>query len=356
MKSSDAYQSALYVASQQQPDGAIPWFDGEHLDPWDHVEAAMALTATGLLPEARRAYRYAADTQRADGSWPMRVSGGAIQAAEADTNQCAYIAVGVWHYWLASADSAFVQGMWPTVRAAIEFVLSLQRPSGEIAWALSCDGRPAAEALLAGNSSTYQALRSAIALAGVLRQPEPDWELAASQLGHALRRHPELFADKSRYSMDWYYPVLAGAVTGPAAAQLIESRWTDFVISGWGIRCVADRPWVTGAETCELILALDACGQHERGLALLADVQHLRHDDGSYWTGYVLAADGSAGSEGTGAVWPVERTTWTAAAVVLAYDALSATSAANGIFRGAGLAPVPPWTGAGCGCRSLVSQ
>jgi hypothetical protein len=35
--------------------------------------------------------------------------------------------------------------------------------------------------------------------------------------------------------------------------------------------------------------------------------------------------------------WPVERTTWTGAAVILAADALSSTTPASGIFRGTDL-------------------
>lgn len=54
-------------------------------------------------------------------------------------------------------------------------------------------------------------------------------------------------------------------------------------------------------------------------------MQHLRDPDGSYWTGLVYA-DGKR--------WPVERTTWTGAAVILAADALSRTTAAGGIFGG----------------------
>jgi hypothetical protein len=57
-------------------------------------------------------------------------------------------------------------------------------------------------------------------------------------------------------------------------------------------------------------------------------MHHLREDDGSYWTGLVYA-DGKR--------WPVERTTWTGAAMILAADALSRTTGANGIFRGADL-------------------
>ena len=48
---------------------------------------------------------------------------------------------------------------------------------------------------------------------------------------------------------------------------------------------------MTGAETCELVLALDAIGDRDRALRLLADMQHLRTDDGSYWTGYVFPPD-----------------------------------------------------------------
>ena len=89
--------------------------------------------------------------------------------------------------------------------------------------------------------------------------------------------------------MDWYYPVLGGAVRGEAGARRCSRRrWDDFVVPGLGIRCVDTNPWVTGAETCELVMALDALGDHApRARACSRDMQHLRHDDGRYWTGYV---------------------------------------------------------------------
>jgi hypothetical protein len=89
---------------------------------------------------------------------------------------------------------------------------------------------------------------------------------------------------------------------------------------------------VTGAETCELALALAVAGQPEAALEQVAAMQHLRHEDGSYWTGYVYADD---------ARWPVERTTWTAAAVVLAADALSGATAAAGLFTDPAALPAP---------------
>ena len=136
--------------------------------------------------------------------------------------------------------------------------------------------------------------------------------------------HPGAFADKSRFSMDWYYPVLAGPVRGPAARARLDSGWADFVVPGLGVRCVSDEPWVTGAETCELVMALDAAGDRARALEVFGEVQHLRDPGGGYWTGWQYE---------NRAHFPAERSSWTAAAMILAADALSRTTPASGLFR-----------------------
>ena len=40
----------------QEPDGAVPWTVGEHIDVWNHVEAAMALLVGGAGRGGRAAY------------------------------------------------------------------------------------------------------------------------------------------------------------------------------------------------------------------------------------------------------------------------------------------------------------
>jgi len=333
------------IAAMQEPSGAIPWPDG-HTDAWDHVECAMALTVCGLTGPARRGYEWLRRTQRADGAWPKKMVRGTVTDAAIDSNQVAYVAVGVWHELQVTGDEAFAVRMWPTVRRAITFVLRLQTQRGEILWERAADGSPASYALLSGCSSTYQSLRFAVALAEYMGDPQPDWELAADQLGHVIAEHPEAFADKSRFSMDWYYPVLGGAVRGGAARRMLASRWAEFVVPDLGIRCVSDQPWITGAETCELVLALDAIGEVDRALTLYAAVQHLRDSSGAYWTGWQFVNQ---------AHFPAERSSWTAAAVVLAADALSRASGGADLFHMAGSAPVSglPATAecaAGCGC------
>jgi hypothetical protein len=331
-----AEQAAVTVAgilAVQRPDGAIPWFRGHHLDPWDHVEAAMALDAAGEHAAAALAYRWLAGQQNEDGSWyasyqdPGPDGGPTVPGdRHRETNFCAYAAVGVWHHYLATGDDGFLDGMWPVVHAAVEFVLALQQPGGQIGWKREADGTAVSDALLTGCSSMYHALRCALAIAEEREEPQPDWELAAGALGHAISAHPERFLDKSRYSMDWYYPVLGGAVTGAQATARLQEGWDRFVVPGLGVRCVLPNPWVTGGESCELALALWVMGESDRALEVLQSIQHLRADDGMYWTGYVF--------EGSRAMWPEERTTWTAGSLLLAVAALGGDEATTAVFSG----------------------
>ena len=316
-------QTVSAIAAAQHSSGALPWPDG-HTDPWDHVECAMALVLGGRLDEARAAYAWMRRTQEHDGAWRMKYEGESVLDASVDTNQVAYVAVGVWQWWLVTGDRSLVDTMWPHVRRALDFVLDFQAPGGHLYWSRDPQGRTDRDALVTGSSSAYQALRCGIALAELVGEPQPEWELGAGLLQHAVAEHPEVFLDKTRFSMDWYYPVLGGAVRGEAARARLAERWDEFVVPGVGARCVADRPWVTGAETAELVLTLAAIGDTDRGLRLLAEVQHLREEDGSYWTGLVFDE---------GVRWPVERSSWTSAAVVLAADAL-AGGTSLGLFRG----------------------
>lgn len=305
-------QTVTAIADAQQPCGSLPWPDG-HTDPWDHVECAMVLTLGGRLEEARRAYGWLRRTQAADGSWATSYDQLEILDPMVDVNQCAYVAVGMYQWLQVTGDRKLPEQMWPHVRRALDLVCDMQAPSGEIWWAR--DGAvPRREALLTGSASTYQSLRCGLALADLMGEPQPEWELAAGLLQHAVAHHPDVFMDKSRFSMDWYYPVLGGAVRGRLAQQIFDDSWDTFVVPGLGCRCVSDRPWVTGAETAELAISLLVSGQPDRARQLMSDVQHLRHDDGSYWTGLVYDED---------VRWPAERSSWTAAAMVLAVDALA---------------------------------
>jgi hypothetical protein len=75
----------------------------------------------------------------------------------------------------------------------------------------------------------------------------------------------------------------------------------------------------------------------------------LRHDDGSYWTGWQYVNEDH---------FPAERSSWTSAAAVLAADALAGFSGGAAIFRAAGVpadfrSPADP---AACGCETTAAD
>ncbi len=312
------------IAEWQLPSGLIPWVPGGHCDPWNHVEAAMALAIGGLRAECERAFEWLVSVQRPDGAWHQYYLPDRVEQDKLDANVCAYVAAGVWHHWLLFGDRGFVEEMWPVVERAIDFVLELQTPRGEILWARHADGTPWSFALLTGSSSICHSLRCAIATAELLGHERPDWELSAARLAHVIAHEPDAFAPKHRWAMDWYYPVLAGVIDGDAGRARLDDRWATFMMEGRGVRCVSDRPWITVAETCECAMALLVVDQPERAHQLFGWAQQFRTESGRYWTGTVYPDETRFPAD--------EQSTYTAAAVVLAADALSSTTPAAALF------------------------
>ncbi|MFT5033112.1 MAG: hypothetical protein ACI89D_000337 [Bermanella sp.] len=321
--------TVAFIKATQREDGLIPWFEGGHADPWDHVEAAMGLSIGGEYDAAEKAYDWLAEHQLADGSWWAAYKNGEVDNHERrETNFVAYVATGVWHHYLITGRDGFLRRLWPAVERAIAFVLAQQSEHGEINWAVDTHGEPMRDALITGCSSIYKSLECANNIAVSLGVDRPEWSVARERLGDALRNKPERFdrtwESKARYSMDWFYPVLSGALSKSKAREQLQKRWSEFVEDGMGCRCVSDEPWVTVAESCELVMALLAAGDHARAVTVYSWLHQWRLKSGEYWTGYQFAED---------LMWPDEKPTWTAGAILLAADALSEYTAANHLFN-----------------------
>ena len=76
-------------------------------------------------------------------------------------------------------------------------------------------------------------------------------------------------------------------------------------------------------ERFELTMALLAAGDHARAARLFSWLHQWRDGDGTYWTGYQWVEE---------VLWPLEKPTWTAGAVLLAADALTGHTAASRLF------------------------
>ena len=325
LSADEVVQSAQSIAALQLDTGMIPWFVDGHCDPWNHVETAMALDVAGFHREAERAYEWLVDMQRADGSWwNYYLPDGTVEEAKLDTNVCAYVATGVWHHWLCTWDRAFVDHLWPTVERALDWVLGMRKPNGTVLWARTEHAVPWDYALLTGSSSIQHSLRCGAQLAQLINEPRPDWLEAAERMAFIVANHPEAFEPKHRWAMDWYYPVLSGAVIGEDAKAHLADKWDVFAMEDKGIRCVSDEPWITASETAEAAIAFAASGDQSTATDLLLWTRSHRLDDGSYWTGIVYP---------TIERFPAgETSAYTAAAVILAADAITGASPAGAVF------------------------
>lgn len=317
-----------YICDVQHADGAIPWYDGGHVDPWNHVEAAMGLSIGGRRIEAERAYDWLAAQQRRDGAWLASLrSDNGDAARHIETNFVAYVATGVWHHYRIYGDAHFLSAMAPVVERAMAYVLALQSRDGEIYWAEHLDNGVSEDALLTGCSSIYKSLECAACIACETGVDPRIYLAARRQLGDALRNRPDLFdrswKSKQRYAMDWFYPVLTGVLHGAPARRRLHEHWQTYVKPGLGCHCVNDEPWVTVAESCELTMALLAAGHTHKAVEVFSWLHDLRHADGSWWMGYQYVLP---------ELWPAERPTWTAGAVLLAADALAHHTRAHDLF------------------------
>src|SRR5436190_23981268 len=84
------------IAEWQLPNGMVPWFPGGHADPWNHVEAAMALALGDRRPAAEKAYDWLASMQRHDVSWRQYYLAERGEQDKLDPNVIAYVRASVW--------------------------------------------------------------------------------------------------------------------------------------------------------------------------------------------------------------------------------------------------------------------
>jgi hypothetical protein len=313
------------IARTQLPDGRIPWSAGAKTDPWDHVEAAMGLTIGGLHGQARKAFEWLRKRQLGDGSWYAAYGERDILDFTRESNHAAYICVGLYHYYLITGDLGFVRRLWPTITAAMDFVLNLQAPGGEIYWALNPRGEVDPMALLTGSSSICFSLKCALALSRLVGCDQPRWRSALRRLEACIADKPQHFnMTKSRFSMDWFYPVLCGAIQGRQAQARIDKYWKKFVIQDVGVLCVSDQPWVTIAESCELVLTLAAMGNSVPARIVFSWICDRTFADHTFWCGFTFPDM---------VLWPAEKITWTNAVALMAADALYDLTPAGRLFN-----------------------
>ncbi|MCK5098115.1 MAG: phenyltransferase domain-containing protein, partial [Desulfobacteraceae bacterium] len=208
----DIHSLGNSIVDLQNKTGEIPWHKNGKTDPWDLVESAMGLNIAGLHKEAILAFEWMRQNQNPDGSWYSSYMNGKPLDKTRESNMSSYIATGLFHLWLITKNTQFLKSMWQSLQKGIDFALSLQTKRGEIYWAKSPQGKIDPMALLTGSSSIFMSLKCAISIGLIIGKEKEvgQWKIAFEKLKNSLQKQIHVYnISKSRYSMYWFYPVLA---------------------------------------------------------------------------------------------------------------------------------------------------
>lgn len=309
-------RTAGSIAKVQLPSGMIPWAPRRHADPWNHAEAVAALALGGELTAAERGLDWLARAVARDGAFCQYYLANGVEEPRIDLNVCAYPIVAIVAWIAAGGSITTARAHLEWYRRTLDLVLGHQLPDGRFPWALDPGRCPLDGSLRAGSAAMVIALDAATWVAHELGVLEPGpIEEARSRLALAIAKD-EGFLDRFEWSMDWYYPVLAGALELDVAEDRLDGLFERAREASGALRCVLSAPWVTTAETAEAAMAAWRLGRLEEARALLRAVELMREPDGSYRTG-VVVPEGHSFPSG-------ECSTYSAAAVVLAHHVLDA--------------------------------
>ena len=203
-----------YISECQNSDGSIAWEPNGKIDPWDHIESLMGLNVLDMNTESKAGFEWLKLTQQPDGSWYSEYKGSKVINYNKETNFTAYISSGALHYYRHFNDDEFLEDIWPFLKKSVDFVLSGQTLEGDVLWAKDKNDKWMDDSLVTGCSSIYKSLRDFEQISKILGKKNISIAKELEALQKALRSKPERFDrtwnSKSRYSMDWYYPVLCG--------------------------------------------------------------------------------------------------------------------------------------------------
>ena len=307
----DLQKSASSIKYLQYKNGAIPEWRGpnENIHIWNHIECCMALTTAGFFKEAKKGFDYVVQLQQPDGSFYTEPN---KKNNFIEIHLMAYVLVGLWHYYLCTHDDHYLAIHWEFIKKLMNFLSQAQDVSGAFYWGQS-EGKWHEEFLLTANSSIYKSIYCAIKIAQLLNSNCEGWINALKNLQQTINYPKSFWSNKENFAMDWFYPALTGFMNDNKLSSHIFLHWDDFVIDGVGCKCVREKPWVTVAETAELIMACCRANCIEQAHQLFNWIGQFQHTDHQFWMGY---------HTNLAIYWPTVFPTWTTAAMVLAYDTL----------------------------------
>ena len=298
-----------WILQNQKNDGEILWDGKGKWDFWDHCECLIALSIYKEWDAFRKGLDFCLSKVNEEGLVKSQYINGKVSQNYFEAHHAPYIFLPLLQKYLIDNDVNYLLKYRSEIHQIYKGTLKFKDADGFYHWALDQNGL--ADDSLVTSSCSLELSRRAYNKICRLIQDEDliDTDKIISETKLNSNKFDRGGIDRSRFSMDSYYPILCNCGTKEDAIKTLNK----FYVNGLGIKCVEEEPWVTFAESSECIMALYKMGLKEEAKKIFDEVMKQKNTKGYFPTGYQYELD---------VYWPEENSTWTNAAVIMAADCI----------------------------------
>tara|TARA_B100001027_G_scaffold64613_1_gene43724 strand:+ start:621 stop:1574 length:954 start_codon:yes stop_codon:yes gene_type:complete len=302
-----------WIEKNQSSSGMIYWDEKKNFDAWDHFECLTALAILGRKDSFLKGLNWFLDNLSKDNQIFSSYKGKKITQNYYELHHAIYFSVPLLQGFYIFEEIELLKKNFDPLKKIVEKTINSRDNYGFFYWAEK-DGEFQDNSLISATSSIYLSLKASIEIYKFLKKDtkllEDIIKSIEQQFTGDMSRFNRDGVDRSRFSMDAYYPYLAGINLDN---QTLLDSLSDFYVPGMGIKCVKEEPWVTFAESSEAIISLIRVGEIEFAKKIMSEIENFKNKEGIFPTGYQFSEK---------IFWPDERSTWTNAAYIIAKDCL----------------------------------
>ena len=294
--------SKNWIISNQSSSGAIFWDEKGKCDPWDHCECLIALAIYEEWEHFWRGVNWFFTNLNEDGLIYAEFQNEKPSKLHYESHHAPYIIMPLIQASLIDKEQNYKKILTNEQLLKLEniFVVldDFKDEDGYFYWAKDSNGY-SDNSLITASMSIFLSL-----VAKDKSFPKFNTEMWQEKFNRDG-------VDRSRFSMDFYYPFLAGIKNNKKEfLDLLD----NYYVKGLGVKCVAEEPWITIAESSECVISALIHDNENIAKKIFNDIQQFQNKDGIFPTGYQYDME---------IFWPEENSTWTNAAVIIAAHALS---------------------------------
>lgn len=298
-----------WILKNQKDNGEILWDDKGKWDFWDHCECLIALSIYEEWDAFRRGLDFCLSKVDQEGLVKSQYIDGKISQDYFEAHHAPYIFLPLLQKYFIDKDINYLLRYRSEIHQIYKGTLKFKDADGYYHWALDQNGL-ADDSLVTSSCSLELSRRAYNKICKLIQDEDfidPDKIISDNKLNS--NKFDRGGIDRSRFSMDSYYPMLCNSGT----KKDVNKTLNKFYVNGLGIKCVEEEPWVTFAESSECIMALYKIGLKEEAKKIFDEVLKHKNHKGYFPTGYQYEL---------GVYWPEEDSTWTNAAVIMAADCI----------------------------------